>query len=117
VNWKSLRYIFVLWFGAAVARVILGSNTSPIAYVCFGLVWLLSAVLMVAAIRLLLVVESKEIKIAALSMVVASAAVLVQGILGNKNTLAITTIAFFASLLMLGFVCTRMLRKNSSAES
>lgn len=117
MNWKSLRYIFVLWFGAAIVRVILGSSTSPIAYVFFGLVWLLSAVLIVVGIRVVLTEADKKIKIAALSMIAASAAILVQGILGSKGTLAITTAVFFASLLVLGFVYTRMLRGNSSVES
>lgn len=117
MNWKLLRYLFALWFGAAVVRVILGSSTSPAAYVFFGLVWLLSAALIVVAIRVLLVADSKEIKLAAFSMVVASAAVLAQGILGNKDTLAITTAAFFASLLVLGVLYARMLRGGRSAES
>jgi hypothetical protein len=117
MNWKLLRYIFVLWFGAAIVRVILGSSTSPAAYVCFALVWLLSAVLIVVAIRVLLVEDSMEIKLAALSMVMAAAAVLGQGILGNENTLSVTTAAFFASLLVLGVLYARMLRKGRSVES
>lgn len=117
MNWKSLRYIFLLWFGAAILRVILGSSTSPAAYVCFGLVWLLSAALIIVAIRVLLVVDSNEIRLAAFCMVMASAAVLGQGILGNKNTLAITTAAFFASLLVLGVLYARMLRRGRSVES
>ena len=116
MNWKILRYIFALWSGAAIVRVILGSSTSPAAYVSFGLVWLLSAALIVVAIRVLLVVDSRDIKLAAFSMVVASAAVLGQGILGNKDTLAITTAAFFASLLVLGVLYARMLRGGRSVE-
>jgi len=110
MNWKILRSIFILWFGAAIVRVILGSSTSPAAYVFFGLVWLLSAALIVMAIRVLLVVDSKEIRLAAVCMGVASAAVLGQGVLGNRDTLAITTAAFFASLLVLGVLYARMLR-------
>lgn len=117
MNWNVLRHIFVLWFGAAIARAILGSSTSPAAYVCFGLVWLLSAALIVVAIRVLLVVDSKEIRLAAFSMVMAAAAVLGQGSLGNKNTLAVTTVAFFASLLVLGVLYARMLRRGRSVES
>jgi hypothetical protein len=117
MNWKLLRVIFVIWLGAAIARVILGSSTSPAAYVCFALVWLLSAALIVVAIKVLLVADSKEMRIAALSMAVASAAVLIQGILGNKDTLPFTTTAFFASLLVLGFLYARMLRGGRSVES
>lgn len=117
MNWKSLRYIFVLWFGAAAVRVILGSSTSPAAYVFFGLVWILSAILIVGAIRVFLSVDSNEIKLGALSMAVASAAVLGQGILGNKGTIAITTTVFFASLVVLGVVYARMLRGSRSVES
>jgi hypothetical protein len=117
MNVKLFRNLFALWFGAAIVKVILGSSTSPAAYVCFGLVWLLSAALIVVAIRVLLVADSKEIKLAALSMVVASLAVLGQGILGNEDTLAITTAAFFASLLVLGVLYARMLRGGRSVES
>lgn len=117
MNWKLLRYIFLFWFGAAIVRVILGSSTSPAAYVCFGLVWLLSAAVIFVAIRVLFVVDDNEIRLSAFCMVVASVAVLGQGILGNKNTLAITTAAFFASLLVIGVLYARMLRKGRSVES
>lgn len=80
------------------------------------MVWLLSAALIVVAIRVLLVVDSKEIKLAASCMVAASAAVLGQGILGNKDTLAFTTAAFFASLLVLGVLYVRMFRGRRSFE-
>jgi len=115
MNWKIPRFIFILWFAAAIVRMILGSSTSPAAYVVFGLVWLLSAALIVVAIRVLLVVDSKEIRLA-VCMGVASAAVLGQGILGNRDTLAITTAAFFASLLVLGVLYARTLRGGKTGS-
>ena len=114
--WKSLRDLFVVWFGAAVVRVILGSSTSPGAYFFLGLVWLLSAVLLVTAIRLIIVVESKEVKVAAFSIVVAMAAVLGQGLLGSKDTIAISTAIFFSSLVVFGYVYVKTLRSGSSLE-
>jgi tellurite resistance protein TehA-like permease len=116
MTWNSLRKLFVVWFGAAVVRVILGSSTSPGAYFFLGLSWLLSAVLLVVAIRVIMVVESKEVKIAALSIVVAMAAVLGQGLLGSKDTIAIATALFFSSLAVFGYVYVRTLRNGSSVE-
>jgi len=117
MNWNLLRHLFVLWLGAAIVRVVLGSSTSPLAYVCFGLVWLFSAALIVVAIRVLFVVDNKEIRLAAFSMVLASTAVLGQGILGNRDTLAFTTAVFFASLLVLGVLYARLSRSARSIES
>lgn len=112
MNWSPLQYLLVVWFAAAVVRVILGSSTSLIAYIFFGFLWLISAVLLIMAIRLFVIAESKEQRIEAISVGMAMVAVLGQGILGSEHTIAIATLVFFASLIVLVCIYCRRLRRR-----
>lgn len=113
---NPLRYLLVVWFAVAAIRVILGSSTSLIADFFFGFLWLISAVLLVMAIRLLVIAKSKEQKIEAISICMAMAALLGQGILGNKDTIAVATLVFFASLTVLVYTYARRVRRRNPVE-
>src|SRR5262245_2079 len=99
ITQRELAFLGVAWLVAAAARVILGSSTSLFAYALFGFLWLISAVLLMVAIRLLVIAEIKEQKIEAFCICMAMAALLGQGIFGSDNTIAIATLVFFSSLI------------------
>lgn len=115
MSWSPLKYLLVAWFATAVVRVILGSNTSLIGYFFFGLICLLSAVLLIMAIRLLVIAESKEQRVEAISVGLVMAAVLGQGLFGSRDTIRIATVVFFVSLIVLAYIyCRRLRRRHQS---
>lgn len=116
MSWSPLQYLLVVWFVAAVVRVILGSSTSLIAYVFFGFLWLISAMLLIVAIRLLVTAECREQRIEAISICTAMAALLGQGILGSEDTIAVATLVFFASLIVLVYIYAKRLRRRNPVE-
>lgn len=59
----SVVRILAVWIGAGIIRVLLGSSTSPIAYFFFGLFWLVSIALLIAAVRQILVQRKAEQRI------------------------------------------------------
>lgn len=50
-----MPFILIVWIGTGIVRVLLGSSTSPVAYVFFGFFWLVSVSLLMAAIRQLVI--------------------------------------------------------------
>lgn len=95
--------------------MILGLSTSLVAYFFFGLLWLLSAVLLIVAVRLLVIAESKEQRIEAVVICMAMAALFGQGIAGSDDTIAIATLIVFGSLPVLAFIYARRLRRRNPA--
>jgi hypothetical protein len=68
---------------------------------------MLSAVLLLMAVRLVIVTESAERRIVALCLSLMMTALLLQGIIGNDNTALIATAVFFSSLVVLAYFLVR----------
>ncbi|HWM55849.1 MAG TPA: hypothetical protein VNO20_10725 [Solirubrobacterales bacterium] len=116
VTQRELAFLGVAWLVTAAVRVILGSSTSLIAYALFGFLWLISGVLLIAAIRLLVIAKTREQKIEAFGICMAMAALLGQGIFGSDNTIAIATLVFFSSLIVLVCIYARRVRRRNPVE-
>jgi hypothetical protein len=109
-----LRYLLPTWLVLAAIRVALGASTSPVAYVLFGLLLLVSIALLICAMRLIVVAEGKEQRIEGMSICIAMVAILGQGLFGNDDTIPIATLAFFASLIVLLCVYARRMRRRDA---
>jgi hypothetical protein len=110
----SLRYLLAIWVAAAVGRILLAPSMSPASYALLGLLWSLSAVLLVTAIRLLIVAKNAERRVEAFCLGLMMAALLAQGAIGGDDTIGITTSLFFSSLAVLSYVYVRRrLRRGS----
>lgn len=110
----SLRYLLASWAACAVGRILLAPSQSLFSYALLGLLWLLSAVLLVIAVRLLIVAETKERRIEGFCLSLMTLALLVQGIIGSDQTIGITTLLFFSSLGVLGYVYVRRQSRQSA---
>jgi len=112
-----MRYLFPTWAAVAVGRVLSAPSDSLVSYVLLGLLWLLSAVLLVVAIKLLIAADTLGRKIEAGCLGLMMAALLVQGIIGNQKTIGITTPIFFSSLAVLAYVYARRWRHRGPVSS
>lgn len=110
----SFRYLLAIWAAVAVARILLAPTDSPLSYVLLGLLWCLSAVLLVFAMSGLRTAKSPERIIEASCLGLMMSSLLFQAIGGGSNTIGITTAIFFASLVLLGIVYIRRRRRMSS---
>lgn len=104
--------ILLMWIGAGIIRVLLGSSTSPIAYFFFGIFWLVSVVLLMAAIWQLFISKKAEQRIEASAICAGLASLFAQGLLGSGDTIAVAVIVFLASAVVLMFIYGRRLRRG-----
>jgi ABC-type phosphate transport system permease subunit len=101
VTRNPISYILIAWLGSGVVRVLLGSNTSPVAYFFFGTFWLISVILLIAAIRLLLVSKKKEQIIEAASLCAGLVSFFVLGLVGAGDAAIIAVPMFLISAVVL----------------
>jgi hypothetical protein len=111
------RLILIAWIGAGVARLLLGSSTSPIAYFFFGVFWLISALLFAAAIRQLVLSRKTEMRLEAIAICAGVAALFAQGLLGNGETVAIALLVFLGSAIVLMLIYGRRLWRGRLTPS
>jgi succinate-acetate transporter protein len=112
----SIPPLLLVWIGVGIIRVLLGSSTSPIAYFIFGLFWLVSAILLIAAVRQLVISKNREQTIEAIAVCVGLAALFAQGLLGDGDTIAAAALGFFLSAVALLFIYGRRLRRQHLAQ-
>lgn len=103
----STSLILVAWIGAGIVRVLLGSSTSPIAYFFFGIFWLISVILLIAAVRKLVISTKAEERIEAIAIGTGLASLFAQGLLGDGDTIAMAALVFLASVIALAFIYGR----------
>jgi hypothetical protein len=104
--------ILTAWIGVGIVRVLLGSSTSPIAYFFFGIFWLISVMLLIAAIRQLILSKQMEQGVEAIAICAGLAALFVQGLAGDGGTIAIAAVVFLVSAVVLVFIYGRKLRRG-----
>lgn len=112
VTRNPLSTILAAWVVTGIVRVVLGSSTSPVAYFFFGVFWLVSIILLVAAIRQLVMSKKADQRAEAIAICAALASVFVQGLVGGGGTIAVAAIVFFVSVFALLFIYGRRLRRG-----
>jgi succinate-acetate transporter protein len=112
-----LPRILVVWIGTGIVRILLGSSTSAVAYFFFGLFWLISAVLVLAAVRQLATSRMGEEKVEALAICAALAALFVEGLFGGGEAIVAAALVFAAAAIVLLFIYGRRLRRAHPANS
>lgn len=91
-----ISLILILWVGVGVARVLLGSSTTPIAYFFFGLFWLISAILAMTAIRQLVISKKPEQRAEAVAVLIGLTSLFAQGLVGNEASGPLSLVALSA---------------------
>lgn len=114
---NPMPFILLAWIGAGIVRVLLGSSTSPIAYFFFGVFWLASAVLLIAAIRQLVVSRKKEQRIEAIAICAGLAALFTQGLFGDGDTIVAAALVFLVSAVAIVFIYGRRLWRGQPIHS
>lgn len=109
--------LLITWLAAGAVRILLGSSTSAVAYLFFGVFWFVSAVLLFAAVRLFLSSRRTEERVEAVGICAGVASLFVQGLLGNGDTIAIAAIVFFVSTAALIWIYIRRLRRRGLVQS
>jgi predicted Co/Zn/Cd cation transporter (cation efflux family) len=112
VTRNPIPRVLIAWIGAGIVRVLLGSSTSPIAYFFFGVFWLISAVLLIAAVRQLILSKKMDQRIEAGAICAGLASLFAQGLLGNGETIAVAAIVFLVSAIVLVLIYGRRLRRQ-----
>ena len=105
------------WVAAGAIRVVLGSSTAPVAYVFFGVFWVLSLILLVVAVRQLVVSEKSEQKLEAICVCVGLLALFLQGLFGPGGATPAAVVAFLASVIVLLVIYARRLRRDHFIHS
>lgn len=114
---NSLPAILIAWIGVGVVRVILGSSTSPIAYLFFGIFWLISVILLIAAARHFVIAKKAEQRIEAIAICAGMASLFAQGLLGGGDTIVVAALAFLGSAVVLMSIYGRRLRRRHAIRS
>jgi hypothetical protein len=109
---RPLPLLLIAWVAAGVIRVLLGSSTSPVAYVIFAVFWVISLILLVAASRQLFVSERPEQKIESICICVGVLSLLLQGLLGHGSTTPFAALVFLISVIVLLLIYARRLRRE-----
>jgi len=104
--------ILFAWVVVGVIRVLLGSSTAPISYVFFGVFWLVSLILLVAAVLQLLTTKKSEEKIESICTCVLVVSLFLQGLLGHGKATPLAAFAFLASAIVILFIYGRRLRRE-----
>ncbi len=108
----SLPRILTAWIGAGAIRVLLGSSTSPIAYFFFGVFWLISIVLLIAAVRQIFIRDNTEQRTEAIAICTGLMSLFVQGLLGAGDTIVAAVAVFLVSTVVLLVIYGRKLRRR-----
>lgn len=114
---NPMPFILLAWIGVGIVRVLLGSSTSPIAYFFFGIFWLVSAALLIATIRQLVISRAKEQRIEAIAICAGLAALFTQGLFGDGDTIAAAALVFLVSAVALVFLYSRRLWRGQPIHS
>jgi succinate-acetate transporter protein len=112
VTRNPIPVILIAWIGAGIVRVLLGSSTSPIAYFFFGIFWLISVMLLIAAIRQLILSKKMEQSIEAIAICAGLASLFAQGLVGDGGTIAIAVFVFLVSIAVLVLIYGRRIRRG-----
>jgi succinate-acetate transporter protein len=115
VSRNLVPYSLVTWLVLAAFRVALGPSTSFVAYLFFGVFWLISAVLLAAAIRQLIRSQDTEPRTEAVCICAGLVSVFVQGLLGPGATSGIALATFGVSALILLVIYARRLGRKGLA--
>jgi succinate-acetate transporter protein len=114
---NPIPLILIAWIGAGIIRILLGSSTSPVAYFFFGVFWLISATLLVAAVRQLAISKNVEQRSEAIFICTGLASLFAQGLFGDGDTIAIAVLAFLVSAIALVFIYGRRLWREHPIHS
>jgi hypothetical protein len=96
-----LYRVLVGWVALGAVRVLLGDSTSFAAYVFFGLFWVVSIVLLFAALWQLKVSRETELTVEAICICIGLGALFLQGLLGHHSAAPVAAIVFFVSAIIL----------------
>ena len=110
---KPIPFGLTAWIGAGIVRVLLASSTSAIAYFFFGLFWLISFVLVIAAVRQLAASKSSEEMIEAICICLAVVALFLQGLIGSGKAVPAAAVVFLVSATILLFIYGRRLWRGT----
>jgi hypothetical protein len=108
----SIPRILTAWIGAGAIRVLLGASTSPIAYFFFGVFWLISIALFIAAVRQIITRDNAEQRIEAIAVCAGLMSLFVQGLVGGGDTIVAAVAVFLASAVVLLIIYGRKLRRR-----
>lgn len=89
--------------------MLLGASTSFIAYFFFGLLWLISGILLIAAIRQFVTSSETEVKVEAIAICGGLASIFAQGLLGGGDMLPAALPVFLVSAIVLLLIYGRRL--------
>lgn len=104
-----LPLVLIAWVAAGVIRVLLGSSTSPIAYTFFGIFWLISLILLIAALGQLIASDKPERRIESICICIGLASLFLQGLLGDGSASPFAAGVFVVSVIILLFIYGRRL--------
>lgn len=104
-----IRYVLFAWVACGVVRVLLGSSTSPVAYVFFGLFWLASTTLVVAAFFLFVSATRAEERVEAVCLCSVVLALFAAAFL---DAVLVPMLVFFVAAGVLAYVYTRRIRNR-----
>lgn len=113
---NSTGPILIGWIALGAIRVLLGSDTSAIAYVFFGLFWLVSAILLIAALRQLAMSSSNERRFESICISAVVVALFAQGLLGDGEAILPALLIFLVSACVLVYIYVRRLWRGHIAH-
>lgn len=105
-------YILASWSAVLAVRVLLGSTTSAIAYLLLGLFWLVSIILLVAAIRQLLTSTTREKKLEAICVATVLLSFFGAAVLRAGELIAVGFIFFLVSACVLACIYGRRMWRS-----
>jgi succinate-acetate transporter protein len=117
IDRTPIPLILCLWVGVGIVRVLMGSNTSAVAYFFFGAFWLLSVALLVASVRQLVISRRAEPRIEALSICAALASIFAQGLLGGGDMIVAAALLFVLAVVTLVAIYARRLFRGNLIHS
>ena len=109
---NQIPLTLVAWIMIGAIRVAFGSSTSPLAYLFFGLFWLVSLMLLALALRQFVGAMTPEEKIESICICLSLLAIILQGVLGPGAASPIAAIVFFASGIVLVYIYGRRFRRR-----
>jgi len=111
-----LYRVLIGWIALGAVRVLLGDSTSSAAYVFFGVFWVVSITLLLAALWQLIVSREPEPKIEAICVCIGLGALFLQGLLGHRGTAPVAALIFFVSAIILLILYGRRARRHRLIE-
>jgi succinate-acetate transporter protein len=111
-----LYRVIIGWVVLGAVRVLLGDSTGFAAYVFFGLFWVVSAVLLLAALWQLFNSRELELRVEAACVCVGVGALFLQGLFGHRSTAPVAALIFFLSAVNLLILYGRRARRRRLIE-